>query len=207
MGDKSACSYTREQFAEKEKFVTTALSEFAPKRVLDVGANTGHFSVIAVRNGGSVVAIDGDAAVTGGIWRRAREENLDILPLVVNLAQPTPALGWRNRECPSFLERASGAFDCVLMLAVIHHMLATERVPLDEIAALAADLTSDLLLIEFVAPADPMFRRLSRGRDELYAYLHVDLFEPTFAARFETIRKHRIVDSERTLYLLRKKRA
>lgn len=208
MGEKSACSYSSEQFAEKEKFVTDCLREFAPKRLLDVGANTGHFSAMAARAGSSVVAIDGDAAVTGGIWRRAREEKLDILPLVVNLAQPTPALGWRNRECPSFLDRACGtmpAFDFVLMLAVIHHMLATERVPLDEILSLAADLTSDLALIEFVAPGDPMFLRLSRGRDELYAYLTVALFEQTVAERFHTIRKHRVSGAERTLYLLRKR--
>jgi SAM-dependent methyltransferase len=205
MGEKSACSYSSEQFAEKEKFVAECLREFAPKRLLDVGANTGHFSAMAARGGGSVVAIDGDAAVTGGIWRRAREEKLDILPLVVNLAQPTPALGWRNRECPSFLERAAGAFDFVLMLAVIHHMLATERVPLDEIASLAADLTSDLALIEFVGPGDPMFRRLSRGRDELYAYLTVELFEQIVAERFHIVRKHRVTGAERTLYLLRKR--
>jgi hypothetical protein len=91
------------------------------------------------------------------------------------------------------------------MLAVIHHMLATERVPLDEIVSLAADLTSDLALIEFVAPGDPMFRRLSRGRDELYAYLTVELFEQTVAERFHTIRKHRVSGAERTLYLLRKR--
>jgi len=105
------------------------------------------------------------------------------------------------------LERAAGGFDVVLMLAVIHHMLATERVPLDEIVSLAADLTSDLLLVEFVAPGDPMFRRLSRGRDELYAYLTVELFEQIVATRFDTVRKHRVGGAERTLYLLRKKRA
>ncbi len=79
-----------------------------PRRVLDVGANTGHFSEMAARAGASVVAIDGDTAVVGDIWRRASAEKLDILPLVVNLAQPTPPTGWRNRECPSFLDRATG---------------------------------------------------------------------------------------------------
>jgi SAM-dependent methyltransferase len=178
-----------------------------PKRVLDVGANTGHFSAIAARNGASVVAIDSDEAVAGAIWRRARTEKLDILPLVVNLAQPTPASGWRNRECPSFLERAAGHFDLVMMLAVVHHMLATERVPLDEIVALAAELTTDWLLVEFVAPEDPMFRRISRGRDALYAYLNADLFERIARERFDIVRQQKFAGSERTLYLLRKKSA
>jgi SAM-dependent methyltransferase len=199
------CSYTRGQFAEKEAFVNDALLEFHPKRVLDVGANTGHFSELTSRGGASVVAIDGDAAVVGDIWRRAHAEKLDILPLVINLAQPTPPTGWRNRECSSFLERATGAFDFVMMLAVIHHMLATERVPLPEIVALAADLTTDLAIIEFVDFEDPMFRRLSRGRDKLYSHFHADLFERSVIARFDIVRQRAISGGKRTLYLLRKK--
>src|SRR5207249_3979296 len=109
-----------------------------------------------------------DPAVVGATWRRARAEQLDLLPLVVDLAQPTPATGWDNREWPGFLERARGQFDAVLMLAVLHHLLVTERVPLPAILALAAALTRDLAIIEFVAPEDPMFRRLARGREGLH---------------------------------------
>lgn len=211
------CSYTPEQFSEKEAFVAEALGEALPRRVLDVGANTGHFSRMAARAGASVVAIDGDSAVAGEIWRQAVAEKLDILPLVVNLAQPTPSTGWRNLECPSFLDRAlsssasssasgsGGGFDMVLMLAVVHHMLATERIPLSEIIDLAADLTTHFALIEFVDCDDPMFRRLSRGRDELYSNLHADLFEQCAAARFDIVRQRAIKGSKRTLYLLRKK--
>jgi SAM-dependent methyltransferase len=204
------CSYTSGQFQEKEAFVVDALRDFPPRRILDVGANTGHFSAMAARAGASVVAIDGDSAVAGQLWRRAVTEKLDILPLVVNLAQPTPPTGWRNLECPSFLDRASGAFggggfDMVMMLAVVHHMLATERVPLPEIVNLAADLTRDFALIEFVDCEDPMFRRLSRGRDELYAALHADLFERCVTSRFAIVRQCAIAGSKRTLYLLRKK--
>jgi SAM-dependent methyltransferase len=199
------CSYSPEQFAEKEQFIRDALTEFPPRRVLDVGANTGHFSEMAALSGASVVAIDGDTAVVGDIWRRAQAEKLDILPLVVNLAQPTPSTGWRNRECPSFLERSTGTFDLVMMLAVIHHMLATERVPLPEIFDLAADLTTHLAIIEFVDFEDPMFRRLSRGRDELYSHFHAGLFEKSVTARFDIVRQRAISGGKRTLYLLRKK--
>ena len=204
------CSYTREQFAEKEAFVAEVLRDFPPRHLLDVGANTGHFSAMAARAGASVVAIDGDSAVMGQLWRRAVAEKLDILPLVVNLAQPTPPTGWRNLECPSFLDRASSAFagegfDMIAMLAVIHHMLATERVPLPEIIDLAADLTRDFAIIEFVDFEDAMFRRLSRGRDELYSYLHADVFERCVTARFDIVRQRALSGSKRTLYVLRKK--
>jgi SAM-dependent methyltransferase len=197
--------YTPEQFAAKESFVTSALREFHPPRVLDVGANTGHFSELAALSGASVVAIDSDSAAVGRLWLRASEKKLDILPLVVDLCRPTPSLGWRNRESPSFLDRATAGFDMVMMLAVVHHMLVTERIPLEEILSLAATLSTDLLLIEFVEPDDPMFRRLVRGRDALYDHLTAAYFESAAAASFQILRKQTIAPSCRTLYLLRRR--
>ena len=197
--------YTPEQFALKESFVASALRDFAPRRVLDVGANTGHFSELAARSGAAVTAIDSDASAAGKLFLSASRQNLDILPLVVDLCRPTPALGWRNRESPSFLDRARGGFEMVMMLAVVHHMLITERVPLEEILALVSGLTTDLLLIEFIEPADPMFRRLARGRDALYVHLTAAYFEAACAPLFETVRKQPISESSRTLYLLRRR--
>lgn len=196
--------YTPEQFAVKESFVASMIREFSPRRVLDVGANTGHFSELAARAGSSIVAIDSDAGSVGRLWRRASQNGLDILPLVVDLCRPTPALGWRNGESASFLDRARRGFDMVLMLAVVHHMLVTERVPLEEILDLIAELTTSFLLIEFVEPPDPMFRRLARGRDALYAHLTASYFESVCAHRFQILRKQPIENSSRTLYLLRR---
>jgi hypothetical protein len=204
-GYMGAHSYDDPAFAAKEKFVGDALAEFKPARVLDSGANTGHFSALAAQAGAAVVAIDFDPVCVGEIWRRAREKRLNILPLVVNLARPTPATGWRNRECPSFLDRARGAFDGVLMLAVLHHLLVTERIPLGEILALAAELTTALLVIEFVAPQDAMFRRLTRGREELHAALDERVFAQACAAHFDIVRVLALPGTRRTLYCLKKK--
>jgi len=200
-------SYDDPAFVAKEKFVTEALREFKPARVLDAGANTGHFSVLAARAGAAVVAVDLDAACTGAIWRRARDQKLDILPLVLNLARPSPALGWRNGECPSFLDRATGAFDGVLMLALIHHLLVTERIPLEEILRLAYELTNSLLVIEFIEPGDAMFRRLTRGRDYLHAALEAKDFESACAPYFEIVRSLALPGTQRRMYCLRKKSA
>jgi SAM-dependent methyltransferase len=198
-------NYTEESFEAKTKFVDEALVEFAPARVLDVGANTGHFSMLAARHGSNVVAIDHDEVVVGEIWRRAKAEKVNVLPLVVDVTRPTPALGWRNGECASFLDRARGEFDAVLMLALIHHMLVTERIPLAEIINLAAELTQDILIIEWISPQDLMFRRIARGRDDLFTGLNAESFEAECRRRFEIVRKLAVSQETRRLYLLRKK--
>jgi 2-polyprenyl-3-methyl-5-hydroxy-6-metoxy-1,4-benzoquinol methylase len=198
-------NYTAGHFEAKQRFVREALAEFPARSVLDVGCNTGHFSALAARSGASVVAVDYDPVVLGDVWRNARAEKLDILPLAVNLTRPTPGTGWLNRECSSFLDRARGKFDAVLMLAVIHHMLVTERVPLADIVELAAELTTNLLVIEYIAPEDSMFQRLLRGREELHKDLTVAVFEAVCGKHFDVIRVQHIEGTSRWLYLLRKR--
>jgi SAM-dependent methyltransferase len=204
--------YSAAQLDEKERFVKEALDlamglERRPVRVLDVGANEGRFSLLAARRGAEVVAIDSDAAVTGSTWRLAAAENLNILPLVVDFTRPTPAVGWRNRECASFLDRAAGSFDLVMMLAVAHHILVTERIPLEDLLDLADELSREYVLIEFVAPADPMFQRIVRGRNQLYAHFSPAWFEAAALSRFELVRSAKIDGLHRWLYLLRRRRA
>ena len=197
-------SYSEEQERAKKEFVRRWLEEERPQSLLDIGCNTGEYSVEAAAAGGRVVALDADAAVAGRLYRRASAGGLPILPLVVNIAQPSPATGWLNHECPSFLERARGQFDAVLMLAVLHHLMVTERVPLEAVLDLAADLTRDWLLIEFIAPRDPMFRRIVHGREELHADLDRSRFEAAAQRRFRIARSLALPASERTLYLLRR---
>jgi len=198
-------NYSSEHFEAKKGFVERALLEFRPARVLDVGCNTGFFSSLAARTGARVVAIDYDSGVVGETWRTAHEQDLDILPLVVNLTRPSPGAGWRNAECPSFLERANGTFDAVLMLAVIHHMMVTERIPLAEIVELAAGLTTDLLIVEFIAPQDSMFQRLVRGRQELHQDLNTRVFEDCFRARFDIAGVEHVEGTFRWLYAFRRR--
>ena len=198
-------NYSTDQFDAKQQFVKEALEQNRPAAVLDVGCNTGHFSAMAARAGARVVSLDYDPVVVGQVWRAARKEKLNILPLVVNLTRPSPGIGWRNQECAPFLDRARGRFDLVLMLAVIHHMLVTERVPLADILEVAADLTRDLLVIEFIEPRDSMFQRLVRGREELHKDLTPAVFEAAFRRHFDQVRVQHVEGSTRWLYLLRKR--
>jgi hypothetical protein len=143
--------------------------------------------------------------VAGNLWRGAAAGHLDVLPLVVNIARPTPGMGWRNQECESFLDRSRGQFDLVLMLAVLHHLLVSERIPLEEVLALASELTRDYAVIEFVAPADPMFQRIARGRDQLHSDLTAERFEQAARTRFDVVRSQKINGLNRWLYLLRRR--
>jgi SAM-dependent methyltransferase len=194
--------YSPEQLRVKEECVRGAVTEFAARRVLDVGCNAGHFSLLCARAGAEVVGIDADAAAVGMAWKRAWEENLPVLPLVVNIADPTPARGWRNGECLAFLDRAQGAFDGVVMLALLHHLLITERIPLERLVALLADLAMKFALVEYVGPADEMFRKLLRGREALHADFGRERFEAALGDRFEVVRRVEIPGMDRAVYTL-----
>lgn len=195
------CTYTTSDFAQKTAFVERFLQSSRPARVLDVGCNTGHFSFLSAQSGAEVVAIDLDPEVIGHLWQRAKNEHANILPLVVNLARPTPALGWRNGETPSFLERAEGYFDAVLMVAVVHHLLVTDQIPLTEIVEQASKLCTQWLVIEYVGPDDPQFKRLLRGRDALYHWFDRGLFEDELSKRFQITHQEKIANNGRWLYL------
>lgn len=200
----NSCSYSHGDTQAKATFLQKFLQQYRPARVLDAGCNTGYFSHIAATGGAEVIAIDNDHEVVGALWRRARQEHLNILPLVVNLARPTPALGWRSGETLSFLERAEGYFDAVFMLAVIHHLLVTDGIPLDEIVGQAARLTTAWLIIEFVGTDDPQFKRLLRGRERLYAGYNQTTFETVLERYFVIVDRLQLGGNQRWLYLARK---
>ena len=180
-------SYTASEFAEKERLLTAAFERWSPRIVLDVGCNIGHFSLLASRNGARVVAVDSDPDVVDTLWHSAAKSNLPILPLVVDIARPPGACGWQNSECTAFLDRARGAFDCVLMLALIHHLLVNERVPLTAILQLAAELTTELAIIEYIDPADLLFQQITRGRDVLHHDVTRESFETAACRWFQIL--------------------
>jgi SAM-dependent methyltransferase len=200
----SAKSYDPVEFADKERFVSSAFERFSPKAVLDMGCNTGHFSLLAARRGARVVAIDRDPDAAGALWQSASKEGLGVLPLVVDIGWPPGACGWRNNECAAFLDRARSAFDCVLMLALIHHLLVNERVPLAAILQLAAGLTTDLAMVEYIDPSDPLFQQIARGRDALHRDLTREAFETAAGIWFDVM-EAADVNATRRVYILRKK--
>ena len=197
----SLSHYTAAESAEKVAFVREALEELRPARVLDIGANTGEFSALAASLGASVVALERDAAAADRLFQRAQQQQLDILAVHADLARPTPAVGWENSESAPLLARLEGQSDLVLMLAVIHHVLLMEQIPLPAILALLHRLTRRHLLLEWVPVADPMFQSLLRGRDELYASLSEQDLLSACDSLFRTVRRQPLANG-RVLFLL-----
>ena len=153
---QNATHYSELEHAEKKSFVASALSVARPARVLDVGCNTGTYSRLAAQAGAEVVSIDTDLQAVERLSLQLKGTHTPILPLCVDLSRPTPATGWENEETASFLDRAEGRFDTVLMLAVLHHLLIGSQIPMEQIASLVSRLTSRNLIIEWVPPTDPM---------------------------------------------------
>jgi hypothetical protein len=172
----TASHYSAEDHARKAAFVKQALAQAVPHRVLDVGGNTGYYSRIASAAGASVVAWDTDVQAADANWREARAKREPILPLVANIARPTPAVGWQNAESLSLLQRSEGAFDAILMLGIIHHMLLIDQIPLPAIFDLVRRLTTRWAIIEWVPATDSQFRQLCRGRQEIYGHLDENAF-------------------------------
>jgi SAM-dependent methyltransferase len=197
---QAASHYRPADTEEKQRFVQNVLERCRPSCVLDVGANTGTYSLMAADAGAQVVALDSDSGAVETLWRSAAEKKQKITAMVANIARPTPATGWRNREQISLLDRLIGKFDLVLMLAVIHHLILREQVPLGLIGDLCAKLTRRWMVLEWVPPSDPMYQEWLRGREDLYGSLsEADLLD-AFAPFFHVLER-RVLGNERVLLL------
>ena len=192
--------YTPEQSHEKLEWVRRTLETAQPDRVLDIGANTGEFSALAANMGIEVVALERDQAAAGRLFAMARERSLPIQTIHADIARPTPAVGWENAESSALIPRLEGQFDLVLMLAVIHHLILMEQIPIPAILSLCHRLTRRYLIIEWVPVEDPMYQDLMRGRDTLYGHIgEADLFAAC-TARFRTLDRHSL-ENGRVLFL------
>lgn len=200
------CSYDDTAEQSKKTIVADFLRLAAPATVLDLGCNTGDYSLIAAEAGAEVVATDFDVAAIDKLYRRLRDAadaRPAITPLVVDLANPTPGFGFMNRERPPFLERVRA--DCVMALALLHHLLVGANLSLPLVRDLLASLATRHLVLEFVPPDDPMFRKLVEFRENLYAGLTLEDVLEAFAPAFAPVEIQPVEHSPRTLVLLRRK--
>ena len=197
-------SYEEAGLEQKRAIVSEFLDVVNPGCVWDLGANTGVFSRIAADRGAFTVAIDNDPGVVEANYlqtKHGKEQNLH--PLLIDLANPSAAMGWANEERDSLADRCKA--DCVLALALIHHIAISNNVPLKNTAEFFASL-AEWLVIEFVPKSDKKAQQLLSSREDIFAEYTQTRFVEIFLEVFDLVRSQEIRDSDRVIYLFRRKR-
>jgi len=195
-------NYSAEALEHKKKIVAEFLDKVNPKSVWDLGANVGMFSRIASDKGIDTISFDIDpAAIERNYLDCIKRGETSILPLLLDLTNPSPNVGWQNQERMSILER--GPADTVLALALVHHLAISNNVPLAKIAEFLSNICNSLI-IEFVPKTDSQVQRLLSTREDIFTDYTQPAFELEFGKYFTMHSSARIRDSERTLYLMQR---
>ena len=196
-------NYTPSGINAKKELITEMIGRINPAEVWDLGANTGQFSQIASRSGINTVAFDSDPLAIEIFFRDVLErEDQFALPLVMDITNPSPALGWNNQERDSWIER--GPTDLVMALALVHHLAIGNNTPLESIARLLSQLSS-WLIIEFIPREDSQVQRMLSFRKDIFQHYTWQNFEHSFSEYFSITEKHPIADSSRSIYLMKNK--
>lgn len=196
-------NYSDAAFEHKKQLVADWTKRINPSQVWDLGANNGVFSRLASEGTPYVVSWDIDPTAVEQNYRQVKtEKNEKLLPLLLDLTNPSPAIGWANRERESFGER--GPADLVLALAVIHHLAISNNVPLLQLADFFAQ-TGRWLVIEFVPKPDSQVQKLLASREDIFPSYTREGFEAAFKMRFKIREAVDVNESQRVLYLMESK--
>jgi ribosomal protein L11 methylase PrmA len=198
-------NYNIQALAEKQRLVAELLDRIqpTPQQVWDLGANTGVFSRLASQRGNYTVALDVDPAAVENNYRAAQAAaEANLLPLLIDLTNPSAGQGWAGGERQSLGER--GPVDAALALALIHHLAISNNLPLAHIAQFLREICG-WLIIEFVPKSDSQVQRLLVSREDIFPEYHMAAFEQVFAEHFTIVERRPIPETERTLYLMRRR--
>jgi hypothetical protein len=199
----SNTNYSDMAMAGKQRMVAEMIETVTPppRMVWDLGANTGAFSRLASERGANTIAWDIDPGAVEKNYLECRAVGeTRMLPLLEDLFNPSPDLGWALRERRSLVRR--GPADLVLALALVHHLAIGNNVPLDRIAEFFQSIGA-WLIVEFVPKSDSQVQRLLSSRKDIFVGYSREGFEKDFSRFFEIVRSASVPDSERTLYFMR----
>jgi ribosomal protein L11 methylase PrmA len=195
-------NYSPAAFENKKQIVAEFLNKLNPKNVWDLGGNIGIFSRISSDKGIPTISFDIDpAAIERSYLDCVKRGETNILPLLIDLTNPSSGIGWEGTERMSLLRR--GPADTVLALALVHHLAISNNVPLSKIADFLSGICSSLI-IEFVPKSDSQVKRLLATRDDIFPDYTQAAFERVFGRYFAVLNSVRIKDSERILYLMQR---
>ncbi len=195
-------NYSDSAFSNKKKIIEGFLDKINPKTLWDLGANNGLFSRIASNRKIKTVAFDIDPiAVEKNYLQIKNSKETDILPLVLDLTNPSPSIGFANEERPSFSQRSET--DVIMALALIHHISISNNVPFVKVAKYFAQMTN-YLIIEFVPKSDSQVKKLLATREDVFPRYNQNGFEQYFSQYFSIVDSVKIEDCDRVLYLMKK---
>jgi ribosomal protein L11 methylase PrmA len=170
---------------------------------LDLGANEGYFTKLLAARNIKVVATDTDSRTIGNLYQFVKKNSVsNILPLILDVTNPSPASGFNNKERSAFHDRIKT--ELVIALALIHHLVIGKNISLEIIAEYFAGI-AQLLLVEFVPREDPKVQQMIASRKDVFGDYTMTNFELFFKEHFETLKKENIPGTSRTLYLFRNK--
>ena len=195
-------NYTENGVQHKKQIVEQFLAKVNPKTVWDIGGNVGIFSRLASDKGIPTICFDIDPAAVDKNYLEVKKRNeKNLLPLLLDVTNPSPNIGWENEERESLLSRCRSPVDMVFALALIHHLVISNNIPFDKISSFFGKI-SKYLLIEFVPKEDSQVQRLLSTRKDVFPQYTRDHFERVFSTNFEIVESQKIADSQRVLYLM-----
>jgi hypothetical protein len=196
-------SYSSAAADSKATIVAQMLAHSPAGRVWDIGANDGSYSSIAAEAGRRVIALDADAGAVERLYLGVRSGALnDILPVIADMTNPSPASGWALRERRSLVDR--GPAPVAMALALIHHLAISNNVPLPNISQFFAGIASDII-IEFVPKEDPQTQTLLASREDIFPDYTLDDFRSAFSIDYEVVEEVPVTDSHRTLFRMHRR--
>lgn len=200
----SSTNYSIKGFKDKQMIIKKYLDLTKPKVMWDLGANIGEFSRIASKNT-LTTAFDLDPlAVEKNYLLNKKKGKKNILPLVLDLTNPSPSMGWASEERKSLIER--GPVELVMALALIHHLAISSNIPLIKIAEFFSKITYKYLIIEFIPKEDSHVARMLALREDIFSNYQQEMFEKDFSHYFEIVNMHTVKDSTRSIYLMEVKK-
>lgn len=196
-------NYSAAAFEEKKRIVGEFIARTGAEQVWDLGANTGVFSQVAAGCGASVISFDVDpAAVEKNYLDCKQRKEKSVLPLVMDLTNPSPGIGWQNQERDALLER--GPVGAVLALALVHHLAISNNLPFERLVNFFAQ-AGRWLVVEFIPKSDSQVQRLLASREDIFDEYCREGFENAFRRAFHLREVREIAGSQRVLYLMEKR--